>query len=371
MTYEILVRETDDENYPTSTTYADKGCDRDCLFAANPTAILVCRPHIDRILVRIDQHSASDKVHECFRPWDVFYSLFPFRVLGFDKSPEFPAIQQRMVQFLSHRRSHGLFSGFPDDNIHMVTSHAGISGVALIGTDEAYELIDRQSAYREILACKLPNGAFRSSRGMEHDVRSTFCAILIAAVLNILTPELTENVAEYVLSCECYDGGISPRPGLESHGGYVHCGVGLMKLLNRLDDLNLNQLVRWIATRQLEFSGGFCGRAHKLPDSCYTWWIGSTAKLIAEHLGIPSFWNEDGIAKFVLRIFQDITGGFTSRPPVRVDAFHTLYALAGLCACGRKQEDVELPELDTLIACPKELMERMKAYFQAQPFTPE
>jgi protein farnesyltransferase subunit beta len=126
---------------------------------------------------------------------------------------------------------------------------------------------------------------------MEHDVRSTFSAILIASVRNVRTAAITEGVAEHVRSCQSYDGAIAPRPGLASHGGRVHCGVDTMKLLGRLDELDLPKLARWIATRQLEFSG-FCGRAHKLVDCCSTWWIGSAARIIADHLEITPFWNE-------------------------------------------------------------------------------
>jgi protein farnesyltransferase subunit beta len=305
---------------------------------------------------------------ETFSPWNPFYMLLPLRALGYDADPAFPALQQRLTEYYSHRRCHGLFSGFPDDTVHMVTSYAGITGIALIGTDAAYELIDRQAAYRALIECKLPNGAFMTCRGQEHDVRSTFAATIVADVLNILTPAFIENTAAYVLSCQSYDGGLSPRPGLESHGGYVHCGVGIMKILGRLDDLNLPRLARWIATMQLEYSGGFCGRAHKLVDSCYSWWIGAAAKTISQHLGIPPFWNEAAMSQFLLQICQHGKGGFASRPPTEPDPFHTLYSIAGLCVCGKPQG---LPEIDTLLACPKELVERMINYFRARPFVPE
>jgi protein farnesyltransferase subunit beta len=311
---------------------------------------------------------------ESFCPWNPFHALLPLRVLNFDTTPEFPAIQQRLTQYYAHHRSNGLFSGFQTDYLQVVTAYAGVSGIALIGTDEAYELIDRQAAYRAIMECKLPNGAFMTGVGMEWDIRATFSAILIASLLNILTPELIANSAEFVLSCVNYDGGIAPRPGMEAHGGYVHCGVGIMKILGRLDDLNLPRLIRWIATRQVEFSGGFCGRAHKLVDGCYTWWIGAAARMISNHLGIPPFWNEGGIADFMLRICQDLRGGFASRPPSAPDAFHTLYGLAGLCVCGGGETGnaaVKLREVDDLVACPKELVERMREYFRQRLFTPE
>lgn len=44
-------------------------------------------------------------------------------------------------------------------------------------------------------------------------------------MLHILTDELTEGLAEYIVSCQGYDGGIAGEPHLESHGGYTYCGA--------------------------------------------------------------------------------------------------------------------------------------------------
>jgi protein farnesyltransferase subunit beta len=375
MDFEILTRATDDEGHPTSTTEAYEACDADCLAAgAGAAPVLHFQRTIDWVLRRVDRRSESGMQSEGFCPWNALYALFPLRALGYDRDPAFPALQQRLLAFFQHRRAQGVFSGFPDDDVHAVTAYAGVCGLALLGLDAGYALVDRQAAYRALLACKLPCGAFATCARQEHDVRATFCALLVADVLGFLTPAFAAGAAEYVLACECYDGGIAPRPGLEAHGGYVHCGVGAMKILGRLGELRLARLARWIATRQLEFSGGFCGRANKLVDSCYTWWVGSPARVIADHLGVPPFWNERAVARYVLQVAQGADGGFCSRPPAQPDPFHTLYALAGLCVCGGRATGEEgrlLPEVDPLVPCPRELVERMRAYFRARPFVPE
>jgi len=190
----------------------------------------------------------------------------------------------------------------------------------------------------------------------------------------MLTPEIAANVAEFVLSCRGYDGGLSPRPNLESHGGYVHCGVGIMQMLGRLDDLNLNQLMRWIAMRQSEFSGGLNGRPNKLVDSCYSWWIGTAARIIQKHLGIEPFWNERAMATFLLQVVQSDKGGLAPRPPARRDPFHTMYGLAGLQLLGGGEtgaEGIAFPEVDTLLPCTAELAAKMRRYFLERPFVPE
>jgi protein farnesyltransferase subunit beta len=181
MAFEILVRELDTEGHPTETTNTNHTSEGHFKCFARAFSVLLSRAHIDYCLEQIEKPSVSGMYFESFCPWNPFYVLLPLRVLDFDTAPEFPAIQQRLTQYYAHRRCCGLFSGFPNDYIHLVTCYAGVSGIALIGTDEAYELIDRQMAYRAIMACKLPNGAFMTAVRMEYDVRATFSALLIAS----------------------------------------------------------------------------------------------------------------------------------------------------------------------------------------------
>ena len=54
---------------------------------------------------------------------------------------------------------------------------------------------------------KTPSGGFRMHDDGEVDVRGTYTVIAIAALLNLLTPELREGVAEFTASCQSYEGG--------------------------------------------------------------------------------------------------------------------------------------------------------------------
>jgi protein farnesyltransferase subunit beta len=309
---------------------------------------------------------------EGFTPWNALYALSPLRAVN---SPEITdELLAQLTTFLSHRRCHGGFSGFSHDNIHLITLYAAIAAIANIGTQAAYELIDRNALYKAIMALKLPNGSFMTSLGQESDARSTFSALLAGHMTNILTPDFTSGCREYINSCSNYDGGFSPNPGLESHGGYVHCAVGALKILGCLDDLNFDKIIAWIAFRQMSFGGGFCGRPNKLIDSCYSWWVGVAARIIADHLGIPPFWNEEAMATFLLEFAQCADGGFCPRPPDPRDRFHSMYALAGLAVCGGREtgsdEGLTIAEMDPLIPCPKDKAEEMRAWFGARPFEP-
>ena len=48
-----------------------------------------------------------------------------------------------------------------------------------------------------------------------------------------MTPELYENTAEWLASCQTYEGGFSAVPGTEAHGGYTFCGFAAALLLNK------------------------------------------------------------------------------------------------------------------------------------------
>ncbi|OHT06841.1 Protein farnesyltransferase subunit beta [Tritrichomonas foetus] len=375
MSFTLYTKQFDDEDYPTGTSLAELSNEeaiRDILLSDFK---LLVEPHIKYVKNLYERKSASGMAAETFSIWSATYTLFILRVLNYT-GDDFHDIIQKTTSYLERRKCiNGGYSGLTYDNTHLVTNYSLIMSIGLIGTEEAFSMVDRDLIYKALLQLKCPNGSFRTTRDMENDIRATFVALLIADTLNILTDELTANVPEYVLSCNSYDGGFGPVPGVESHGGYVHCAVGAMYLLHQLDRLNLNSLMRWIAMRQMEYSGGFQGRTNKLVDSCYSWWIGSACRIISDHLKIPPFWNEPCLSEYTLRSSQSADGGFRDHAPSKVDPFHTFYGLAGMCVCGETKipgvgADI-LPEIDTLICVPKELAEKMRAYYRARPFVPK
>ncbi|RYR56840.1 hypothetical protein Ahy_A05g022554 isoform C [Arachis hypogaea] len=118
---------------------------------------------------------------------------------------------------------------------------------------------------------KQPNGGFRMHVEGEIDVRACYTAISVASVLNILDEELTQNVGDYILSCQTYEGGIAGEPGSEAHGGYTFCGLAAMILIGEVNRLDLPRLVEWTVFRQGK-ECGFQGRTNKLVDGCYSFW---------------------------------------------------------------------------------------------------
>jgi protein farnesyltransferase subunit beta len=55
----------------------------------------------------------------------------------------------------------------------------------------------------------------------EDDLRSVYIVMVTATVLNIVTSELIDGVADYIASCQTYEGGFGANPFAEAHGGYL------------------------------------------------------------------------------------------------------------------------------------------------------
>lgn len=70
----------------------------------------------------------------------------------------------------------------------------------------------------------------------------SYCALNVASLVNLLTPELTENCIDFICKSQTYEGGIGPYPGKEAHNGYTFCGLAAMEILDGMSRLNLDRL---------------------------------------------------------------------------------------------------------------------------------
>lgn len=174
----------------------------------------------------------------------------------------------------------GGFAGGPGQEAHLAPTYAAVNTLAIIGTKEAYEMINRETLLQFLLRVKEKDGSFRTMDGGEIDVRGSYCAMAVATLTNIVTPELVEGAAEFVIRCQTYEGGMGGYPGVEAHGGYAFCGLAALQLLGRADDLDLDTFIKWSTRRQMSLEGGFQGRTNKLVDGCYAFWMGGIFPII-------------------------------------------------------------------------------------------
>ncbi|XP_026191960.1 protein farnesyltransferase subunit beta [Cyclospora cayetanensis] len=196
----------------------------------------------------------------------------------------------------------------------------------------------REAVYKILLSLKSENGGFMLHKDGEVDIRGAYCAIATASMLHMLTEELTDGLAEYVASCQGYDGGIAGERGLESHGGYTYCGLAALCITGQAGALDLESLLHWAACKQLGFEGGFQGRTAKLVDSCYSFWLGAVFPLVAEALRqlrrdypVTHCWmSSQHLQQYILCCCQAPKGGIEDKPGKGADLYHTCYALSGM-----------------------------------------
>ncbi|EAY13279.1 Prenyltransferase and squalene oxidase repeat family protein [Trichomonas vaginalis G3] len=310
---------------------------------------------------------------QIFEPWNPFYTLLPIITCGLENEFDMEEFRKNTIQYLkNHLNDHCGWSGYLHDYPGMVPMYGMAIFLGLFESEELYEMVDQKAFYEYVMSCKNPDGSFSAIPNGETDLRSTFSALFISWMYNIITPELSAGLVDFVVKCQTYEGGFGPVPNCEAHGGYTYCAIGILHILNRLDAININKVVRYIADCQVPFSGGFAGRTNKLADTCYSWWIGSPARTLSNYLKIGPFWNDRAMSEFLVKVSQYQFGGLRDRPSNKSDSFHTLFGCAGICVSAN--HDVfnlnNTPEVDSISSIPLSKFNKMKEYFSHKPFTP-
>ncbi|KAF4666261.1 hypothetical protein FOL47_004163 [Perkinsus chesapeaki] len=325
------------------------------------------------------------------RPWFVFWILRALELLGTLDRME---VTDEVCSFLSAcQSSKGGFAGGPGQLPHLACTYAAVAALSIVGTEEAYRVINRPALYRFLISMKdRSTGGFRVHENGETDMRGCYCAIAVASMMKMLTPELETGgaanatlcagVLEYIHKCQTWEGGIAGEPGLEAHGGYAFCGLAAATMLGKAKEtLNLETMSRWVCQRQFAFEGGFNGRPNKLVDSCYSYWQYGSLSILRTLLGIPqeekAWCAPEPLQMYVLLACQDWDkGGFKDKPGKNCDYYHTCYAMSGVAASQWHRgsppsslggEDTVLTESDVLYNISKEARNRLEKYFDAVP----
>ena len=223
---------------------------------------------------------------------------------------------------------------------HAAATYASILALVLV---EDYELLNkiRPNLYKWFLSLKMPNGSFIMHQNGESDTRSTYCVLVVASLLNILTTDLCEGTLQWLNLCQTFEGGFAGVPNTEAHGGYTFCGMAsYFLLLNPMNgdflqqinnQIDVHLLIRWCVMRQYQLEGGLSGRTNKLVDACYSFWIGAIYPMIELITNTKTIFDRDALKCYILNCCQNIeTGGFKDKPGKSVDFYHTNYTICGL-----------------------------------------
>ncbi|XP_026387175.1 protein farnesyltransferase subunit beta-like isoform X1 [Papaver somniferum] len=375
----------------TEVSYAYKHFDSAPNHVQNQWLTLQRYNHIEYLTKGLEHLGPGFCCLDANRPWLCYWILHSIALLGESVDCD---LEDNAIDFLSRCQDpDGGYGGGPGQLPHLATTYAAVNSLITLGGDKALSSINRHKLHNFLLRMKVSSGGFRMHDAGEIDVRACYTAISVASILNILDEELTENVGNYILSCQTYEGGIAGEPGTEAHvsccNRYTFCGLATMILINEVDRLDLLSLIDWMAFRQ-GVESGFQGRTNKLVDGCYSFWQGGAMALLqrlssridaqmrssfigegeqttgrtkasvkfesgggSASAGSPAqgnlsdaglsflnrsaeadpFFDTIGLQRYLLLCSQDPHGGFKDKPGKHRDYYHTCYCLSGLSVC--------------------------------------
>ncbi|XP_057308893.1 geranylgeranyl transferase type-1 subunit beta-like [Hydractinia symbiolongicarpus] len=209
---------------------------------------------------------------------------------------------------------------------HVAMTYTALLSLVILNDD--LSRLNKDALITGLKSLQLENGSFYSTpEGSENDMRFLYCACCISYILNDWRGLDKSNAVKYIQDSMCYDYGISQGPHLEAHGGSTFCALASLVLMNKLNDcftpMQIEKLKRWCLVRQ---KNGFQGRPNKPVDTCYSFWVGASLKLLDSYHMIDIEENHT----FILSTQHPIIGGFSKWPDIHSDVLHTYFGLCGL-----------------------------------------
>ncbi|KAH8201432.1 hypothetical protein TruAng_004432 [Truncatella angustata] len=344
------------------------------------------------------------------RPWSLYWALNGMSLVGEDVSD----LREGLIATAQHlQNDSGGFAGGFGQTSHLATTYATVLALAIVGGEDAYEVIDRRSMWKWLSSLKQPDGGFSMSLGGEVDVRGAYCAAVVISLLNIPLglssdsparaagiEDLLTGLESYVRRCQTYEGGISGKPDAEAHGAYAFCALGCLSILDAPHRiipraLDAPRLISWLSARQYAPEGGFSGRTNKLVDGCYSHWVGACWPLLEASLtdgpkrtdgadSARSFYDREGLIRYIMGCGQDHSprGGMRDKPGRGLSSAQHIVSSATpqveqvanvawsvLPHPGDQVFDVEdlIEPTDPVYAIPQRSREQMMEYFLSKP----
>ncbi|XP_023603033.1 geranylgeranyl transferase type-1 subunit beta isoform X3 [Myotis lucifugus] len=198
----------------------------------------------------------------------------------------------------------------PYDSGHIAMTYTGLSCLVILGDD--LSRVNKEACLAGLRALQLEDGSFCAvPEGSENDMRFVYCASCICYMLNNWSGMDMKKAINYIRRSMSYDNGLAQGAGLESHGGSTFCGIASLCLMGKLEEVfsekELNRIKRWCIMRQ---QNGYHGRPNKPVDTCYSFWVGATLKL----LKIFQYTNFEKNRNYILSTQDRLVGGFAKWP---------------------------------------------------------
>ncbi|XP_037793002.1 geranylgeranyl transferase type-1 subunit beta-like [Penaeus monodon] len=275
----------------------------------------------------LDLLNALDEIDDAERKHiiDWIYSL---QILPEDKDQMSRAGFRGGSSLASCRSSNKYLSNISSfDCGHITMTYTALASLVILGDD--LSRVNREAVLAHVAALQCEDGSFFSTLGgSENDMRFMYCAATICYILQDFSAINIDAAVKYIVNSMSYEGAMGQGIYLESHGGSSYCAVATLQLMGKLDsglsNTQRQRLVRWLVSRLTE--GGFQGRPNKRADTCYTFWIGASLKL----LGCLDLLDISALRQFVLSTQDPITGGLAKYPDTPPDGLHTYLGISGL-----------------------------------------
>ena len=222
-------------------------------------------------------------------------------------------------------------SAFPSFNHgHIAMTYTALATLSTLGDD--LKRINRSGILATLRKLQRVDGSFQCTvDDGENDLRFLYCACAISHMLNDWSGMNTDRAVQYICDCRNpWDGSFAlVSGGQEGHGGSTFCAVASLTLMGRLDHVLdqpqrswRNDLIRWCVHRQVQ---GMQGRPNKEQDTCYSFWIGASLRL----LGRDDLLDHRALRSFVMKC-QTKVGGFSKFIGAPPDLLHSFYSMAYL-----------------------------------------
>ncbi|ORX57401.1 terpenoid cyclases/Protein prenyltransferase [Hesseltinella vesiculosa] len=309
--------------------------------------------HIQYLLRGLEQLGQYMVVLDASRPWLMYWILHSLDLLG--HRLDAATVERGIATLAACQHADGGFGGGPAQLAHLATTYAAVNTLAILGTKEAYETIDRPALQSFLMRMKQPDGSFTMHDGGETDIRGSYCALSVATLANLLTPDLTAHCGDFIVRSQTFEGGIGPYPGIEAHNGYTFCGVAAIEILGEMHRLNMDKFTKWCCERQMQLEGGFQGRTNKLVDGCYSFWGSGDFPLIHAEWRRQRASQDDylldreALQEYQLLCCQADRGGLIDKPGKFPDYYHTCYGLSGLSTAQHlvQRDETKAQQLET------------------------
>ncbi|KRY15527.1 Protein farnesyltransferase subunit beta [Trichinella patagoniensis] len=340
-----------DDNYLTFSSIEQKRTEelvQECFNAFNDeqqveytVPQLLREEHAKYLRSGIEQLHSGYASLDASRTWIVYWIVQSLELLQEPLSIE---TSKKIIAFLKTCQSPtGGFGGGPGQMAHLATTYAAVMALCIVGTEEAYQAIDRPALLSFLNLMKQPDGSFSMHEDGEIDIRGAYCAAAVARITNIYNEKLFDKTAEWMIGCQTYEGGFSASPGCEAHGGYTFCGIAGLALLGREKLCHAPSVKKWLVSRQMQFEGGFNGRTNKLVDGCYSFWQAASFQIVNQFeiatgviVDVEVQFRQTSVAELHFALLP------TSVRRNR-DYYHTCYTLSGLSIAQHFDTEEEEP----------------------------